>query len=106
VRSFLFALKHPHHISARRFPLKAERRERALWCDSEIIVGFGNDLSLCNKCNGSTPTFTDFGHVYWNDTGVKPGSASTRAPGLRWMMSSTIPYYFKVKEIEVFEIRE
>jgi hypothetical protein len=32
LKSFLFTLKNPHNIPARRFALKAEEHDQAIWC--------------------------------------------------------------------------
>jgi hypothetical protein len=35
LRSFLFTLKNPHNISARRFALKSDKKWRTVRCDYE-----------------------------------------------------------------------
>jgi hypothetical protein len=34
LKSFVFTLKNPHNLPARRFALKAEEKQCAIWCDS------------------------------------------------------------------------
>jgi hypothetical protein len=36
LKSFLFTLKNPHNIPAKRFALKAENKEEAIMCDSAL----------------------------------------------------------------------
>jgi hypothetical protein len=92
-RSFLFTLKNPRNIPARRFALKAEKKWRAIRCDSGWGPRFGyGDISVCDNCNANTDSFASLGSSYTNDTGLDRGIFFT---GSR---------YFQVKEIEVFAI--
>jgi hypothetical protein len=94
LKSFLFTLKNPHNISARRFALKAGKKREAIWCDSARGPRF-YDIAVSDHCNVSTNSFTfAFGTRYTNDTGL---DGMTFFTGSRW---------FKVKEIEVFEITD
>jgi hypothetical protein len=90
-KSFLFTLKNPHNIPARRFAVKAEEKHRAIYCNSERGPYFG-DIAVSDDCNGNTGSFTYLGHAYTNDTGLD-----------EWVVF-TGSQYFRVKEIEVFEI--
>jgi hypothetical protein len=36
LKSFIFTLKNPHNIPAKRFALKTVRKHRALYCDSML----------------------------------------------------------------------
>jgi hypothetical protein len=92
-KSFVFTLKNQHNVEAKRFALKAEKKEEAIWCES----GWGPffwDIVIYDNCNRSTNSFTALGTCYINDTGI---DGSEFFPG---------SFYFKVKEIEVFEIGE
>jgi hypothetical protein len=90
--SFLFTVKNPHNLAARRFALRPEEEERAIVCDSKCGPGF-DDLSVSDNCNANTNSYTYFfGDTYLNDTQLK-GETVFAGSGA-----------FQVKEIEVFEI--
>jgi hypothetical protein len=94
LKSFVFTLKNPHDIPARRFALKAEKRHRAIYCDSERGPCFGNwcDIAVSDNCNRNTTSQTSLGGTYTNDTGLDEGVVFTGS------------FSFQAKEIEVFEI--
>jgi hypothetical protein len=93
VRSFLFTLKNPHGLPAKKFPLKQECKSRAIWCSSVWGPAFYDDLAIVARCNERTESYTrDFGSTFTNDTGLPGGSFFT---------GST---HFQVKEIEILEI--
>jgi hypothetical protein len=92
-KSFLFTLKNPHNIPARRFGLKAEEKHAAIVCDSKCGPVF-DDVAVSDNCNANTGSYTCLGLAYTNDTGlygdvVFAGSSE-----------------FQVREIEVFEIAD
>jgi hypothetical protein len=90
-KSFLFTLKNPHNIPARRFALEAEKKHRAICCNP----GWGpccGDVSVFDNCNANTDSWTCLGETYTNDTGLDG-----------WFVFAG-SLYFQVKEIEVFEI--
>jgi hypothetical protein len=89
--SFLFTLKNPHNIPARRFALKAERKHHAIWCDSRWGPCFGG-IGVSDNCYASTRSHTFLDVAYTNDTGLDRYIVFTG-----WQ-------FFQVKEIEVFEI--
>jgi hypothetical protein len=92
VKSFLFTLKNPHNVPARRFALRAEKKDEAIWCNSDCGPYFC-DIGVHDKCNANTESFTSqFGHSYTNDTGLDGQTFFTGSK------------YFQVKEIEIFEI--
>jgi hypothetical protein len=93
LRSFVFTLKNPHNIPARRFALKAEEKWRAIWCDSEWGPHFV-DIFVSDDCNANTDSWTELGTAYPNDTGL---DGETVFRGWQW---------FQEKEIEVMEITE
>jgi hypothetical protein len=95
LKSFLFTLKNPHNIPARRFALKAERKHQAIRCDSKYGPGFGignADICVYDNSNADTYSYTRLGNTYTNDTGLDSKIVFTRSSE------------FKLKEIEVFEI--
>jgi hypothetical protein len=91
LKSFLFTLNNPHNVPAWRFALKAERRDKAIFCDSFGGPHFG-DIEVKDKCNANTMSLTYFGTRYTNDTGLDGNTFFTGSRD------------FQVKEIEVFEI--
>jgi hypothetical protein len=93
LKSFLFTLKNPHNVPARRFALKAEKKHEAIWCSSDWGPSFAGGLAIKNNCNANTNSYTQyFGDNYTNDTGLDGETFFTGSPD------------FQAKEIEVFEI--
>jgi hypothetical protein len=93
-RSFIFTLKNPHDIPARRFALKPEDKERAIWCDSTCGPWFSG-MRVSDDCNANTRSYAFLGNLaYTNDTGLDGKTLFTDLQ------------YFQVKEIEVFEVTE
>jgi hypothetical protein len=92
LKSFLFSLKNPQNIQAKRFALKPTERHYAILCSS----GWGPhffDIAVSNKSNLNSNSYSrNFGSSYNNDTGIH---------GFRFFTGSED---FKVKEIEVFKI--
>jgi hypothetical protein len=95
-KSFVFTLKNPHNIPARRFGLKAEMKNFAIRCFSERgpYFGSGADFAVLDDCNANTNSGTYFGRSYTNDTGLEGKIVFTGSN------------HFQVKEIEVFEITD
>jgi hypothetical protein len=93
-KSFIFTLKNPHNVPARRFALKAERKHKAIFCRSDYGPQFSMDIGVSDNCNANFGSWTfNFGNYsYTNDTGLYGHTVFTGSP------------YFQVKEIEVFEI--
>jgi hypothetical protein len=92
LKSFIFTLKNPHNVPARRFALKAEMKWQAIYCASECGPSFW-DIRVRHNCNRNTRSCSwQFGESYTNDTGL---AGETFFTGSR---------NFQVKEIEVFEI--
>jgi hypothetical protein len=93
LKSFLFTLKNPHNIPARRFALMTETKSQAIYCRSGLGPCFGGcDLSVDDDCNPKANSSTYLGNAYTNDTGLGAGILFTGSE------------YFQVKEIEVFKI--
>jgi hypothetical protein len=98
-KSFLFTLKNPYNITARTFPLKADRKSYAMYCAAtSSLVWFGYNgaigiFPLCNANNGSHNN--GFGHSdgsYENDTGLNGPTFFTGASN------------YTVKDLEIFEL--
>jgi hypothetical protein len=94
LKSFIFTLKNPHNIPARKVVLNSEKKDLAIRCDSACGLIFGWDIAVSDKCNTNTDSFTFFGRIYTND--IRLDGKTVFAGSL----------YFKVKEIEVFEITD
>jgi hypothetical protein len=93
-KSFLFTLTNPHNIPTKRFPLKADQKNRAIYCGAHRGPSFCGIWTYDN-CNANTHSNTDeFGVAYTNDTGL---DGNTFCAGSK---------YFTVKDIEVFEIAD
>jgi hypothetical protein len=89
--SFLFSLKNPYNVPAKRFPLISEKKHRAINCHAEKGPDFC-DITVYSDCNVNEKSVTrDFGSTYVNDSGLGP-------------MFFTGSENFMIKEIEVFEI--
>jgi hypothetical protein len=95
LKSFLFTLKNPHNIKARKFALKASEQDKATYCQNTEGPIFGDsDIVIHNDCNIRGNHTPCFGHSYINDTGVPSDTVLTGSSS------------FIVKEIEVFEITD
>jgi hypothetical protein len=95
LKSFLFTLKNPHNIAARRLPLKDERKHEAIACDLKWGPLFGDDVNIYNGSNANTNSNTwRFSSTYTNDTELE-GSL---------ILAGSM--YFRVVEIELFEITD
>jgi hypothetical protein len=94
LKSFIFTLKNPQNVPARKFALKARAVERTIYCSSEYDPNFC-DIRVADNCNANTNSSTlDFGGNYTNDTGLDGRTFFTGSEK------------FQVKEIEVFEITD
>jgi hypothetical protein len=89
--SFRFTLKNPHNLPARKFALKAEKRDRAAHRYPEWGPYF-SDLHVFDNCHANSESYSSLGDSYANDTGLD---------GRKVLKGSQ---FFTVKEIEVFEI--
>jgi hypothetical protein len=92
LKSFLFTLKNPHNVPARRFALKAEKQYMAIICFTDDGPQFGYDICVSNDCNANAGSHTFLGYSYTNDTGMDQKTFFTGAQN------------FRVQEIEMFEI--
>jgi hypothetical protein len=94
LKSFLFTLKNPHNIPARRFALESKEKSWAIRCDSQWGPWFGGDMGVWDNCSTNMLSATNLGNAYINDTGLDGDTVFTGSQ------------LFQVKEIEVFEIIE
>jgi hypothetical protein len=115
LQSFLFTLKNPHNIPARRFALKAERKREAISCNSGRGPFFGGDIGVYDNCNANARSFTRFGECDISVAGncnanansyTFLGASYTNDTGLDEFVVFTGSDCFQVKEIEVFEITD
>jgi hypothetical protein len=91
LKRFLFTLKNPHNVPARRFALKAENEDEAIFCYSVYGPHF-IDILVFDNCNANTDSWTELGLNYTNGTRLDGKTVFTGSE------------QFQVKEIEVFEI--
>jgi hypothetical protein len=92
LNSFIFTLKNPHEFPARRFALKAEKKDEAICCRSDWGPHFV-DIYVSNQSNANAKSWTKLGvNSYTNDTGLDGTTFFTGSKN------------FQVKEIEMFEI--
>jgi hypothetical protein len=96
LRSFILTLKNPHSVPPRKFALKPEQKQYAIYSHSKHGPDFGdNCLSVLDNSNASTNSRTGyFGDQYDSISGRREGD---------FLTGST---HFTVKEIEVFEITD
>jgi hypothetical protein len=78
LKNFVFTLKNPHNIAARKFPLKAERKQPAFWCLSSWDPGFGGgaDIAVSGNCNANIGSHTRFGDTDANKPDDTRGRSS------------------------------
>jgi hypothetical protein len=94
LKSFLFTLKNPHNIPARRFALHAAIKHQAIGCHSGYgpVFGGGRDIAVWDKCNTNTFSYTVVVIGYTNNTLLNNNIVFTGSQA------------FQCLEIEVFEI--
>jgi hypothetical protein len=97
--SFVFTLKNRHIIGPRRFALKPDRKQFAIYCNAVAGPVFGcypAEFSIKENCQieGGCTYAGRLGTTYVNDTGLTAETILTSA------------WAFTVKEIEVFEIQD
>jgi hypothetical protein len=96
LKTFLFTLKNPSGLAPRKFSLKPDWNRSAIYCDKDQgpVFGLEGDVTIRSNCNTSSSSYANyFGHTFLNDTGL---------PGETFLTGSSS---FRVKEIEVFELR-
>jgi hypothetical protein len=72
LKSFLFTLKNPPNVSARRFTLKAEKQDKAIPSVSECGPDF-KDICDFDHCNVNIRSGSCLGFASANDTGLDGG---------------------------------
>jgi hypothetical protein len=96
LKSFIFTLKNPRNIPAKRFALMEENKDLALCCDFMGGPCFGggrsSDIYVSDNCHVTLKSYTSLGRAYTNDTRLYRDIVFTGSRN------------FKVREIEVFEI--
>jgi hypothetical protein len=96
LRSFLFTLKNPHSVPPRKFALKEEKENSAIYCSSTCCAAFV-DIYVFDNCNANRDSYTRIGtrcsnSAYANDTAFEDFLTGAGE--------------VTVKEIEVFEIAD
>jgi hypothetical protein len=93
LKSFLFTIKNPHNLATRIFAQK--RQERAIFGSSSYgpVFGAGSDLQIRGDFYGSNSNYSKLGNTYANDTEIAGTTVLTGSQ------------HFRVKEIEVFEVK-
>jgi hypothetical protein len=92
-KSFLFTVKNPHNFPARRFALKAEKKQQAIYCHGAYGPWFYGGIAVWIYGNTNKGSWTNFDSSYINDTGLN-----------NKVNFFTGSFNFQVKEIEVLEI--
>jgi hypothetical protein len=90
-------LRNPHGFPPRKFVLKKDRKNWAIYCDSERYAGFGCDIIVWDESNTNRQSYTQIGtnyHDYYR----------TYANDVNFHNFFTNTWKFTVEEIEVFEI--
>jgi len=75
-----------------KYPLKANMEQYAIYTNQSYLASFGGgfDFYLCDNCNTTNSSYSNFGHSY--DTKGKAKEALCGA------------YNFTLKEIEVYHV--
>jgi hypothetical protein len=100
LRSFVFTLRNPHGVPPRKFALKAERKQFAIYGNATCCAAFGGDdcdIYVKDNCNANRDSYTASG-THWSDSAYASDTA--------FEDFLTGADYFTVKEIEVFEIAD
>jgi hypothetical protein len=108
LKSFLFTMKNPHNFPARKFALKAEEKDRTIFCGSLRGPDFC-DICVSGTCNANTRAWSYLGRDDANDTGLDGTTVLTGSwyftVSARGTVLIGLPR-LTVKEIEVFEIAD
>jgi hypothetical protein len=91
-KGFLFTIKNPGNIGPKKFPLNADRKSQAIFCDPAWGPHFYDFGVYDNSNTNSVSHSWYFGAAYSNDTGAAGETVFTGAGS------------FTAKEVEVFEI--
>jgi hypothetical protein len=91
-KTFIFTLKNPHNLPAKKFSLKAGWKNAVIICHSSCGPCF-RGIDVRDHSDANADSTTELGYYgYTNDTGVDGRSFFTGS------------FHFTAKEIEVFEI--
>jgi hypothetical protein len=100
LKSFVFTLENPRNFPARKFALKPEEEDKAIFCDSLLGPAFRGsflttlrDFSVSDRANLNKDSYTSAYAL----------SSAADANPCRQTIFTGLPK-FAVKEIEVFEI--
>jgi hypothetical protein len=93
-RSFIFTLKNPHNLAARKFNLMPKQRAIFCGCDGGPSFGSGIDIRVLDNCNSHKNNYLNVNGSYLNDTEIDS------------MILLDGECYYTVHEIEVFAISE
>jgi hypothetical protein len=99
LQSFLFTLKNPHNLPARRFELKATEKHRAIGCGFTYSPWFNGAIRVKDDCDSRADNSGHIGNFYINDAGLDD-------TGLDDETLFTGSLRFQVQEIEVFEMTD
>jgi hypothetical protein len=96
LQSFIFTVRNPSNTAPRRFALKSNRAQYAIYCSPSYgpTFGAGQDFYVTFPGNGSASVSTNLGSSYNNDTGH---------PGNSFLAGNSS---FLIKKLEVFEVSE
>jgi hypothetical protein len=99
-RSFIFTLKNPSGSPTRKFALRVEKKEQVIFCISSCGPMFGGhgiawDILIADNCNANSSNLTNF------DAGCDERTYSDDSDVSYFFIGSE---YFRVNEIEIFEI--
>jgi hypothetical protein len=98
LRSFLFTLRNPYGVPPRKFALKEETKDYAIYCHSAWCAAFGSCIGVSDNCNAHRDSWTHIG-THWE-------SNCTYANDTAFEYFLTGAREFTVREIEVFEIAD
>jgi hypothetical protein len=92
-RSFVFTIKNPHGFGCRKFGLKSDEAQYAIYTHQDFgpIFGRGHTICVCNNCSTTDSNYTRL-YSYVNDTGLNEYTVFTGEQ------------HFTMKEIEVFSV--
>jgi hypothetical protein len=93
--SFVFTIINPHNFGPRKFALKPDHSQYAIYCSASYgpLFGNGNTIRVCTKCATSNDSYTRL-YAYVNDTKLDDYIVFTGEE------------HFTVKEIEIFALIE
>jgi hypothetical protein len=70
-KSFVFALKIPHNIPARKFLLMTNQQYQTIYCNAGYGPSFGyGHIVVSDNCTANIKSATCLGDTYSNDTGL------------------------------------